>query len=404
MNNNKKYYPTALALYFSFFIHGIGASILSQYKTDFAKAWGAKTLADGSCDVSSVVTVIAALGLGRLLAHFIAGPFSDKYGRKLSGIIGVVLYTGFFAGIILAPNMTVAYLFAILGGAANSFLDACVSPTCMEIFVNNGSIANMFTKFSMCISQFLLPFFILWVAGANLPYTTLFTLCAAAILLDGILIIFLPFPKANRSNAANASEKPVKHKMKFSLVSVSAILIGFTSSSTFMLWLNCNKELGQLYGLSNPAMIQSYYAAGTALAIIATAFMIKKGLKETNVLVLYPTITTVMLLLCYFIQSPTICLIGGFVIGYAGAGGVLQLAVATTIKFFPENKATATSFVMIASSVANYTILTLASYITKIGGSNAPRMILLLNAGVTLVGILLAIYVKINMKKVVQEV
>lgn len=354
---------------------------------------------DGSFDVSSVVTVIAALGLGRLLAHFIAGPFSDKFGRKPSGIIGTVLYVIFFIGIISAPNMMVAYVCAILGGAANSFLDTCVSPTCMEIFVNSGSIANMFTKFSMCISQFLLPFFIMGVAGADLSYKTLFIVCAAAILIDGILLFILPFPQANVADSSKDSKKQEKHKMKFSAVSVAAILIGFTSSSTFMLWLNCNKELGELYGLSNPSLIQSFYAAGTAAAIIVTAFMIKKGLKETNVLILYPTISTVMLLLCYFIQSPVICLAGGFVIGYAGAGGVLQLAVSTTIRFFPENKATATSMVMIASSVANYTILTLASYITKIGGVNAPRMILLLNAGVTLIGILLALYVKTGVKK-----
>ena len=58
---------------------------------------------------------------------------------------------------------------------------------------------------------------------------------------------------------------------------------------------------------------------------------------------------------------------------------------------------------MIASSLANYTILTLASYITKVGGVNAPRMILLLNACVTIIGILLAIYVKMSIKKVVSN-
>jgi hypothetical protein len=79
--------------------------------------------------------------------------------------------------------------------------------------------------------------------------------------------------------------------------------------------------------------------------------------------------------------------------------GVLQLAVATTIQFFPENKATATSFVMIASSVANYTILSLAGYLTRIGGSEGPRMILLLNAGVTFLGVMLAVFVKVMEKR-----
>ena len=395
--NNKRYYPTAFALYFSFFIHGIGASILSQYKTNFAKAWGAGQLADGSYDVSRVVTVIAALGLGRLLAHFVAGPFSDRYGRKLSGLIGVGLYVIFFAGIILSPNMAAAYCFAILGGAANSFLDTCVSPTCMEIFVNNGSIANMFTKFSMCVSQFLLPFFILFVGNAGLPYTTLFIICGAAILADGLLILLLPFPEREKKGRNGVKTK--QERMKFTPVSIAAILIGFTSSSTFMLWLNCNKELGQLYGMTNPSLIQSYYAAGTAVAIIVTAILIKKGLGEKTVLILYPAVSTVMLLLCYWIRTPQICIIGGFVIGYAGAGGVLQLAVATTIQFFPENKATATSFVMIASSVANYTILSLAGYLTRIGGSEGPRMILLLNAGVTFLGVMLAVFVKVMEKR-----
>lgn len=395
--NNKRYYPTAFALYFSFFIHGIGASILSQYKINFAKAWGAGQLADGSYDVSRVVTVIAALGLGRLLAHFVAGPFSDRYGRKLSGLIGVGLYVIFFAGIILSPNMAAAYCFAILGGAANSFLDTCVSPTCMEIFVNNGSIANMFTKFSMCVSQFLLPFFILFVGNAGLPYTTLFIICGAAILADGLLILLLPFPEREKKGRNGVKTK--QERMKFTPVSIAAILIGFTSSSTFMLWLNCNKELGQLYGMTNPSLIQSYYAAGTAVAIIVTAFLIKKGLGEKTVLILYPAVSTVILLLCYWIRTPQICIIGGFVIGYAGAGGVLQLAVATTIQFFPENKATATSFVMIASSVANYTILSLAGYLTRIGGSEGPRMILLLNAGVTFLGVMLAVFVKVMEKR-----
>lgn len=69
---------------------------------------------------------------------------------------------------------------------------------------------------------------------------------------------------------------------------------------------------------------------------LATAAFIKKGLKEINVLIIYPLISTIMLALCYFIQAPFICLVGGFVIGYAGAcGGVLQLAVSTYSRVLP---------------------------------------------------------------------
>ena len=397
-NSKKNYVITSLALYFTYFIHGIGASILGLYKPQFAKAWGAVVGSDGVVDVSRVVAVIAALGLGRLISLPFSGPISDKFGRRLSGIIGVICYGIFFFGIAFSPSMQIAYVFAIIGGIANSFLDTCVSPTCMEIYVNNPSIANMFTKFSMCISQFLLPFMIGMVAAANMSYRTIFLVAGVAILIDGILILLLPFPQRGE-NGGEKQEKKKKQKVKLTKVSFAAIMIGFTSSSTFMLWLNCNQELGRSYGMTDSSAIQSFYALGTATAILATTFLIKKGLKEINVLILYPAISTVMLGLCFLIQEPWICLVGGFVIGYAGAGGVLQLATSTTAEFFPENKGTATSMVMIASSIANYTIISLASYISKVGGASAPRMILLLNMGVTVVGILLALYVKKNRDK-----
>ena len=49
-----------------------------------------------------------------------------------------------------------------------------------------------------------------------------------------------------------------KEKMKFTPASIALICIGFTSSSTFMIWLNCNQELGKLYGLADPSKIQSF--------------------------------------------------------------------------------------------------------------------------------------------------
>ena len=241
-NSRKNYVITSLALYFTYFIHGIGASILGQYKPQFAKVWGATVGSDGTVDVSMVVSVIAALGLGRLISLPFSGPISDKFGRKLSGMIGVICYVIFFFGIAFSPSMGIAYAFAIVGGIANSFLDTCVSPTCMEIYVNNPSIANLFTKFSMCISQFLLPFFIGMVAAANMSYRTIFLVAGIAILIDGVLILLLPFPVREKKSG----EKQEKSKVKLTKVSLAAVLIGFTSSSTFMLWLNCNQDRKKL--------------------------------------------------------------------------------------------------------------------------------------------------------------
>ena len=399
--NYKKFYPTAIALYFTYFIHGIGASIMGQYKQDLAAQWGAGVLADGTLDVSMVLAVIAALGLGRLISLPFSGTISDKCGRKTSGIIGIVCYVAYLVGIAFSPNMTVGYIFAIVGGIANSFLDTCVSPSCMEIFPENGSIANMFTKFSISVAQFLLPFMIGFVATSALPFKTIFLVAAVAIGIDGLLILFLPFPQTNAGNVNADKNKSVKkEKMKFTPVSIALISIGFTCSSTFMIWLNCNQELGRLYGVTDPSKIQSLYAAGTVCAILMSTVLIKKGIKPVKILILYPSISAVMLLAIYFVKSPVIVLVGGFVLGYSAAGGVLQLCVSTANEMFPKDKGKITSIVMIASSIANYTILNLASYLTKVGGSEqGPLNVVLLNVGVTVIGVLLALYVNKEYEK-----
>ncbi|HBL7350648.1 TPA: MFS transporter [Listeria monocytogenes] len=393
--NAKRFYPTAIALYFTHFIHGIGVSILGQYKQDFAGVWGADKLSDGTFDVSMVIAVIAALGLGRLLTLPISGPFSDKFGRKPSALIGVALYAVYFIGLAFAPNMYIAYAFAFVGGAANSFLDTAVTPSVLEIFTKNGAIANMFTKFSISIGQFVLPFAIGMVAAANMSFRTLFVITMVLIVIDGLIIAFMPFPPMN-NNVGGEKAKP--EKMKFNATSWAIIGIGFTCTSTFQLWLNCNQELGKLYGMADPSKIQSFYSLGTMCAILITAVLVKKFILPVRILILYPAIATLMLLIIYIVQTPTICLIGGFVIGYAAAGGVLQLAVSTANEFFPTNKGKITSIVMISSSLANYIVLNVASYITKAGGIEGPKYVLLFNVAITVIGILLAIFVNMRYK------
>lgn len=392
-NSNKKYYITAFALYFAYFILGIASSIMGQYKTAFAKAWGAGTLANGTVDVSMVVSVIAAYGLGRLIAYPFAGPVSDKIGRRISGFIGISLYAVFFFCMISVHSLWWAYAIGIVNGIANSFLDTCVSPSVIEIFPKSASIANLFTKFAITLAQFILPFVIGLVASAQLSYQVIFIGCGILMIIDAILILILPFP-AQKSATTTTKTTDSQPKHRFSPAAIASILIGFTSSATFMIWLNCNQELGLSYGIKNPSTLQSFYAVGATVAVLLTAQFIHMGLKETTVLILYPSISIIMLLLCYFIEQPIILYIGSFVIGYAAAGGVLQLATSTTIGFFPDSKGLATSLVMIASSIANYVVLSVAAYLTKVTGTGAPRMIILMNIVITLVGVGLAIIVK----------
>ncbi|MDO4260782.1 MAG: MFS transporter [Eubacteriales bacterium] len=396
--DKRKYYPAAVALYLTYFILGISVTIIGQYKQEFAGAWGAARLADGTFEVSRVVTVIAASGLGRLLAFPVAGPFSDRFGRKKSALVGMLFMLAFFAAIPFTTSAAQAYVLLICGGMANSFLDTSVTPSCMEIFSENGAVANLFTKFSLSIAQLLLPAAIILSGNAGITYHTLFFAVAVLSAADMAAIAVLPFPESGGS----AKKERKKDRIRISPALLLLMGIGFTSSATFMIFMNCNQELGALYGLQNPQLIQSFYSAGIIAAILINSVLIGRGVKPIRILAAYPTVAFLALLMMYVVRAPQICLAGGFLIGFFAAGGVLQLATSTANEMYPEHRGTITAMVMFASSISNYAVINVAGYLTRIGGTEGPRYILLFNMAVTLAGILLALILNIKYGK--QEV
>ena len=392
----KKYYPTAFALYMTYFVLGVAGSIMGQYKQELAGLWGAQILADGTYDVSGVLAVIAALGLGRLIAYPFAGPISDRFGRRVPALVGCALYLIFFAAVCYTHSYALAYILGICSGAANGFLDVSITPSCMEIFKEKGTIANIFTKLSISIAQFLLPFAIGFVAAEALPFSTIFIFCAALIAVTGIALCFLPFPPFERVVKVKGQKK---EHMKLSPSAVILIILGFTTSSTFMIWLNCYQELAISYGIADPSKVQSLYSIGIVLALFANAALLARGLKPSKILVIYPSCAAVTLAAALLIQQGWICYPAGFLMGFFAAGGVLQLVTSVAVEMFPRNRAVMTSIVMISSSIANYAVLSIAGALTSIGGANGPRLIMIFNIAITVVGIVLAVILNARFDK-----
>lgn len=282
----------------------------------------------GVGDVMTVTAVTAALGFGRLVSLPFAGPLSDKLGRRISVLIGAASYVIFFIGIAFSQNIQVAYVAAVLGGIAIGIL--------------------------------------------------------------GVLAIFAPMPAGNAAAKSESFISSLKNA-NFSVESIALILIGFTSTAIFQLWLNCAQTFGkEIAGipLASVSMMQTYYSAGAMVALVVTSLLIIK-FKQVRFLVIYPAISVVMLVLVYLVKTPMICFVGVFVIGYAAAGGVLQMATATVNDLSPNIKGTITSLVMIASSLCNYTILSAAAKMSSM-------QVIMMNIVITVIGVLLAVFVNVG--------
>ena len=135
------------------------------------------------------------------------------------------------------------------------------------------------------------------------------------------------------------------------------------------------------------------------LALFVNAALLAKGLKPSKILVIYPSVAAVTLVAVLLIQQGWICYPAGFLMGFFAAGGVLQLVTSVAVEMFPRNRAVMTSIVMISSSIANYAVLSIAGLLTSIGGANGPRLIMLFNIAVTVLGMVLAVILNARFDK-----
>ena len=330
---NKKYLPSVIVLYLNYFLHGIGCSVLGQavIKDALSASWGVEAM--------SITAIAAALGLGRLIALPFAGPLSDKLGRRISTAIGGFSYAVYLIGLAMAFNAggsggyRIAYICAIIGGIANSFLDTGIYPAVAEIIDKAPGVATMGIKFAISGSQFLLPFFlgitVGQTAGGLVSYNKLFYIVGIAYLVLMALILFFPLPDTDKKAEKKEGLLQSIKNANFSAGSIAMILIGFTCTGTFQLWLNCAQNFAKdVVGWAEPGIMQTFYSAGTMIGLIVTAALTKK-VKDVRFIMIYPAICALMMVAVLMVPSQAMCKIGSFVIGWAGAGGLLQIATAS---------------------------------------------------------------------------
>ncbi|MFK5608905.1 MFS transporter [Lactobacillus delbrueckii] len=161
-------------------------SLLAQFKPQFASLWHSS--------ISEVLSVVSAVGIGGIVSILITGPISDHFGRRASAFIGHLLWAIYYIGLLYALNFAVSYIIGILGGIANSFLNASNFPALMEIFPESASVAGLMSKFAINIGQFCLPLAILLGTALDSGYLTVFMLAEILYIVMALILAFSPYP------------------------------------------------------------------------------------------------------------------------------------------------------------------------------------------------------------------
>lgn len=400
MFKNNKYNFSALMLYMTYFLHGIQAIILSQNAAYFADKWGN--------DVSGVLGVIAWTGIGKITFLIFSGILADKLGRKPIIITGVIGYCILFGVLLFTTNIVTASILSFIGGASTSLFDGACNPAIMEIFPNHKSTASIFNKGTISISGIIYPllvgFFITRQISQDLALWIPFGL--SLVLLAAMFFVRLPDNDLKKEKNVSAAEavrileqtqstdsKTVEkiQQPKMTIEGVILPIFAFTIYSTFYLF----QQVVSIYAVDVVQMsevasraVASYYQAGSFAAVILSAVLMTRGIRDMALLIVYPLLAAVAALTVYFVPTSLTLSVAAAIIGFAAAGGALQMGNALLNQFFDQNKGRNTSIYYFVMSLGSYIMPTVAAYLRETNFT----LVMLLVAVVAFISFLLMLF------------
>ncbi|QCR33313.1 MFS transporter [Lysinibacillus sp. SGAir0095] len=389
------YMKATIGLYSNYFLLGMVNIILSSNMASLTEKW----------DTSSTMIsyIIAAIGFGKLLTYSGLGVLSDKIGRKPLLIFSSLFMAVFLISIPLLPNYMLAFIFAILAGVANAAMDAGSYPALVEIFTKSSGSANVLVKAFIATGATILPFIILFLSENELFFGYAFFLLAAFYLLNMMLLLIATFPKVNQVVISESGEQldlmpKYKTEPKILREGLALIIIGFTSTALFtvaQIWLPSYGQDAVSMTNGQSVKLLSYYSIGSVISVLFLAFILKKRVKPTTILIVYPIITLVIVAIILAFKVPIVVIIASFFLGFSTAG-ILQLAITLMTEMFWMKKGAVTGLVATASSVASVVMPIVTGMIAKSGAIN---YIFIFDGFVAVIGILAAIFTYIRYNK-----
>ncbi|WP_353948677.1 MFS transporter [Sporolactobacillus sp. Y61] len=365
----------SFTLYLNYFVHGIGLLILTQNMKALSGEWGTP--------LATVSYVISGVGIGRLLAYYLLGSLSDRYGRKNFVYFGMLSYFIFFIGMIVTTDFRVAYLLAILAGVANSALDSGTYPTFLEMDNRNGA-ANILIKAAMSVGEFVLPIFIGLNENLGGWYGLSFIFAGTILVINFLLIMRTPFPRQSRPDKSANHHLIAGQNLSGCKIGLMIILsiYGYTSMAAMILftqWITIyGTDILHMSNMSAHFMLSLYSVGSITGVLLIFTIMKKRLIQDMNLIVGLNGLSLLTLFIVCFSTQPLLVSIGSFIFGVTAAGGVMQIGLNIFISLFPQAKGRVTGIYFSFGSLASFTVPIFTGMLSNISTAAALRADLLI--------------------------
>lgn len=392
--SDKSYAPLASGIYLNYMIIGMATIIISQYSTNFQSMW--------HTNLQGISTVLAMIGIGRIVTILFAGAMSDRLGRRVTMLIGMVATIIFLVGLAVSTSVFWASVFALFMGATDSFSDASSYPALTDAFTTHAASMNSLVKAAMSVAQTALPFIVAAVPNAKV---TLYAM-ALVIIIDIVLIVKSAFAPQNKpvvdkvepsdeeQRATELQDVAVGPKPKMLIDGIALIIIGFTISFTFYVYSQYIPNFGtSVLNVSADVAksLVSWYAVASLISVFVTSVLVTK-IKSIYLIISYSLISLVFLVVMTYFPSLIIARITSVIIGFFAAGGIWQLGLTILSAYFPEKKGKVTGYYSFMTALTYFIGPFVSSFIIN---STAASVLIVfkLDILVTLIGIVIISFI-----------
>ena len=348
-----RYLSTAFGIYINYFVHGMVLIIIALNIDVFASKW--------NISIAGAAAVVSSFGIGKIIAVALSGIVSDKFGRKTSILLGILFYLVFAIGILWSPTASIAYLFGILAGIGNSFLDTGTYPALMEAFPKKAGPANIIVKFFIQGGQFSLPIIVGFLIVQGFWYGWSFMLLIAILTLNLIFMSTRKFPPMTNTPSPKVTAEEKVHEKKgkfhFSVEEICLISFGFVGLTLITVMGQWLAKYGtEVAGLGESAgrMLVSYASVGALICVIVTFILGNKGVKSSPIILTYTFMTALVSLVLWVFPSPMVASVGAFFLGYFSAGGLIQLGLTLLVEHSKEEKGFLQVFTRFQKELLNF--------------------------------------------------
>ena len=228
--------------------------------------------------LGEVAQLISAKSLGTLLFLYLAGKWSDQYGRKPLVLLGSLCFLIFLLGFSWTTSFTGLLLLALLGGVGHGLMDAPSMSILFDLLADKAGSALILVQFFFSLGGMFVSFVVSHTVAAGLSYRWIYALMLGFGLVYFLHVALSPLPALRRSE--ESAPLPQKASQILATPAMMTVLAGICLFAIYqyimLTWTPHFLQQTKGYQAATALRTVAIYQMGGALGSVAFSLVLRR--------------------------------------------------------------------------------------------------------------------------------